>query len=159
MKNCGGFGEAEVMEAAAGGRKRKFVLADSNLLTISAEFKNRRLAVWRPDAPSSPRENELTVEFSAASAGDSVNFSDRRQKSASSEVEGDFNPHHCTKENQMPGRAEIEEFFAAAEKNLQKQFTDKYNYDVVKDEPMEGRYEWIHLKSPKITMKLRSSRH
>ncbi|XVF17708.1 hypothetical protein REPUB_Repub10bG0147100 [Reevesia pubescens] len=46
----------------------------------------------------------------------------------------------------MPTEAELEEFFASAEKKLQKQFTQKYNYDIVKDEPLEGRYEWVQLK-------------
>lgn len=46
----------------------------------------------------------------------------------------------------MPSAAEIEEFFAAAEKREQKRFAEKYNYDVVKDVPLEGRYEWIPLK-------------
>ncbi|GMJ07989.1 inhibitor/interactor with cyclin-dependent kinase, KIP-RELATED PROTEIN 3 [Hibiscus trionum] len=46
----------------------------------------------------------------------------------------------------MPTEAELEEFFAPVEKNLQKQFAEKYNYDVVKDKPLEGRYEWLRLK-------------
>ncbi|MFS7978743.1 putative cyclin-dependent kinase inhibitor [Helianthus anomalus] len=41
--------------------------------------------------------------------------------------------------------AEIEEFFASAEKERQKRFKDKYNYDIVKDTPLEGRFEWIQL--------------
>ncbi|KAB2626428.1 cyclin-dependent kinase inhibitor 7-like [Pyrus ussuriensis x Pyrus communis] len=41
---------------------------------------------------------------------------------------------------------ELEEFFAATEKESQQKFIEKYNYDVVKDEPLEGRYEWIRLK-------------
>ncbi|CDO97161.1 unnamed protein product [Coffea canephora] len=46
----------------------------------------------------------------------------------------------------MPSAAEIEEFFAVAEKRQQKQFAEKYNYDIVKDVPLEGRYEWVRLK-------------
>lgn len=46
----------------------------------------------------------------------------------------------------MPTEAELEEFFAAAEKDIQKQFVNKYNYDIVKDIPLEGSYEWIPLK-------------
>ncbi|XP_076883183.1 cyclin-dependent kinase inhibitor 3-like [Bidens hawaiensis] len=42
--------------------------------------------------------------------------------------------------------AEIEEFFAAAEKEIQSRFKNKYNYDTVKDVPLKGRYEWIQLK-------------
>ncbi|TKY70563.1 Cyclin-dependent kinase inhibitor 3 [Spatholobus suberectus] len=46
----------------------------------------------------------------------------------------------------MPTELELEEFFATAEKDIQKQFQDKYNYDVVKDVPLEGRYDWVQLK-------------
>ncbi|GJW84731.1 cyclin-dependent kinase inhibitor 7-like protein [Tanacetum coccineum] len=49
----------------------------------------------------------------------------------------------CTK---MPSEAELEEFFTAANKDLKKRFTDKYNYDIVNDIPLKGRFEWIQLK-------------
>ncbi|KAG8364269.1 hypothetical protein BUALT_Bualt19G0110700 [Buddleja alternifolia] len=45
----------------------------------------------------------------------------------------------------MPTAAELEEFFAAAEKQEQKRFTEKYNYDIVKDVPLEGKYQWVRL--------------
>ncbi|KAF9684294.1 hypothetical protein SADUNF_Sadunf04G0103000 [Salix dunnii] len=46
----------------------------------------------------------------------------------------------------MPSLAEIDSFFAGAEKEEQKRFAEKYNYDVVMDLPMDGRYKWICLK-------------
>ncbi|XP_074379898.1 uncharacterized protein LOC141721051 isoform X2 [Apium graveolens] len=46
----------------------------------------------------------------------------------------------------MPSTEEIEEFFSAAEKHEQKRFAEKYNYDIVKDVPLEGRYQWVCLK-------------
>ncbi|KAL2906218.1 Cyclin-dependent kinase inhibitor 3 [Bienertia sinuspersici] len=46
----------------------------------------------------------------------------------------------------MPSDSEIEEFFTSAEKDLHKRFIDKYNFDIVKDVPLEGRYEWVQLK-------------
>ncbi|XP_057973161.1 cyclin-dependent kinase inhibitor 1-like isoform X2 [Malania oleifera] len=60
--------------------------------------------------------------------------------------EGKFRPRSTAKK--MPSESEIEEFFATAEKDLQKQFTEKYNYDIVKDVPLEGRYEWVQLVNP-----------
>ncbi|CAH9125806.1 unnamed protein product [Cuscuta epithymum] len=47
-----------------------------------------------------------------------------------------------------PSAAEIEEFFSAAEKYQQNLFMEKYNYDVEKDVPLEGRYKWVPLKPP-----------
>ncbi|XP_015574362.1 cyclin-dependent kinase inhibitor 7 isoform X2 [Ricinus communis] len=46
----------------------------------------------------------------------------------------------------VPSQVEIDEFFAEAEKKEQKRFADKYNYDIVKDLPLEGRYQWVRLK-------------
>ncbi|KAL6993739.1 hypothetical protein U1Q18_011857 [Sarracenia purpurea var. burkii] len=46
----------------------------------------------------------------------------------------------------MPSETELDEFFDAAEKDLVKRFTEKYNFDIVKDVPLEGRYEWVPLK-------------
>ncbi|WOG93098.1 hypothetical protein DCAR_0312379 [Daucus carota subsp. sativus] len=51
-----------------------------------------------------------------------------------------------TTEKFMPSEAQLEEFFAVAERGLRNQFADKYNYDISKDEPMVGRYEWLLLK-------------
>lgn len=45
----------------------------------------------------------------------------------------------------MPSAAELEAFFAAAEKYEQKRFAEKYNYDIVKDVPLEGKYQWVRL--------------
>ncbi|XP_028777093.1 cyclin-dependent kinase inhibitor 7-like [Neltuma alba] len=45
----------------------------------------------------------------------------------------------------MAPEEEIEEFFAMAEKYEQKRFAEKYNYDIVKDMPLQGKYEWVRL--------------
>ncbi|KAH6772658.1 hypothetical protein C2S52_004533 [Perilla frutescens var. hirtella] len=45
----------------------------------------------------------------------------------------------------MPSAAELEAFFSAAEKYEQKRFTEKYNYDIVKDLPLKGKYQWVRL--------------
>lgn len=55
------------------------------------------------------------------------------------------NAHRRSLAGAMPSEIELEEFFVAAEKKLQKKFTEKYNYDIAKDVPLEGRYEWIQL--------------
>ncbi|GKB70327.1 cyclin-dependent kinase inhibitor 7-like protein, partial [Tanacetum coccineum] len=45
-----------------------------------------------------------------------------------------------------PSSEEIDEFFKEAEKYQHKRFVEKYNFDIVKDVPVEGRYEWVKLK-------------
>ncbi|XP_075476652.1 cyclin-dependent kinase inhibitor 4-like isoform X3 [Primulina tabacum] len=55
-------------------------------------------------------------------------------------------PHAaCPQRISASSRTEIEEFFAAAEKYEQKRFAEKYNYDIAKDVPLEGKYEWVPL--------------
>lgn len=49
----------------------------------------------------------------------------------------------------MPPEAELEEFFAAAQEDLNKRFKDKYNYDILNDIPLTGRFEWIQVKPGK----------
>ncbi|KAL8541370.1 hypothetical protein ACS0TY_002574 [Phlomoides rotata] len=45
----------------------------------------------------------------------------------------------------MPSAEELEDFFATAEKYEQKRFAEKYNYDILKDVPLEGKYQWVRL--------------
>lgn len=47
----------------------------------------------------------------------------------------------------MPTTAEVEEFFAREEQLWKHLFIEKYNFDVVNDLPLPGRYEWVK-KSP-----------
>ncbi|RCV11994.1 hypothetical protein SEVIR_2G241551v4 [Setaria viridis] len=44
-----------------------------------------------------------------------------------------------------PPQEEVEAFLAAAESSMARRFAAKYNYDVVKDAPMDGRYEWVRV--------------
>ncbi|KAL6513781.1 hypothetical protein OROMI_034530 [Orobanche minor] len=44
-----------------------------------------------------------------------------------------------------PSASELEDFFAAAEKYDHKRFVEKYNYDIVKDVALEGKYQWVRV--------------
>ncbi|XP_061341266.1 cyclin-dependent kinase inhibitor 7-like [Gastrolobium bilobum] len=92
------------------------------------------------------------VETSTCNCGEEF---ERREMSHSSELPENLQElesmetnyrHPLSTAQNMPTELELEEFFATAEKDIQKQFQDKYNYDIVKDVPLEGRYEWIQLK-------------
>ncbi|XP_027361415.1 cyclin-dependent kinase inhibitor 7-like [Abrus precatorius] len=92
------------------------------------------------------------VEMSTCNGGEEI---ERKEMSHSSELrensqeldsmETDSRLPITTAQN-MPSELELEEFFATAEKDIHKRFQDKYNYDIVKDVPLEGRYEWVQLK-------------
>ncbi|CAJ1796473.1 unnamed protein product [Sphenostylis stenocarpa] len=42
-----------------------------------------------------------------------------------------------------PSDSELDEFFAHIEKQQQKMFMEKYNFDFVNEVPLPGRYEWV----------------
>jgi hypothetical protein len=44
-----------------------------------------------------------------------------------------------------PTPLELDEFFSNAEQEQQRLFIDKYNFDIVNDLPLPGRYEWAKL--------------
>ncbi|KAL1198898.1 Cyclin-dependent kinase inhibitor 3 [Cardamine amara subsp. amara] len=45
----------------------------------------------------------------------------------------------------VPTASELEEFFSYAEKQQQRLFMEKYNFDIVNDVPLTGRYEWVQV--------------
>ncbi|KAJ7950420.1 Cyclin-dependent kinase inhibitor [Quillaja saponaria] len=45
----------------------------------------------------------------------------------------------------IPTAQELEEFFAYEEQQQQRVFLEKYNFDVVNDVPLPGRYEWLQV--------------
>ncbi|KAL2962868.1 hypothetical protein AAZX31_17G168200 [Glycine max] len=87
------------------------------------------------------------VETWTCNCGEQQQQKIRREMSLTREVDSTEEHITKTKSRCVPTESELEDFFAAAEKDIQKRFTDKYNYDFVKDMPLEGRYEWVKLKS------------
>ncbi|KAK8521743.1 hypothetical protein V6N12_066329 [Hibiscus sabdariffa] len=53
--------------------------------------------------------------------------------------------HRKGPERFIPTAQEMEEFFACAEQQQQWQFIEKYNFDIVNDLPLPGRYEWVKI--------------
>ncbi|KAI3449888.1 hypothetical protein Pfo_006553 [Paulownia fortunei] len=45
----------------------------------------------------------------------------------------------------LPTEREMEEFFSHAEQPQQRRFIEKYNFDIVHDLPLPGRYEWVRV--------------
>ncbi|KAF3500140.1 hypothetical protein F2Q69_00039689 [Brassica cretica] len=50
-----------------------------------------------------------------------------------------------TRNSTVPTIGELEEFFAYAEQQQQRLFVEKYNFDIVNDVPLTGRYEWVQV--------------
>ncbi|GMI74550.1 hypothetical protein HRI_001124300 [Hibiscus trionum] len=55
-------------------------------------------------------------------------------------------PSPAKRKPKTPSQDEIDEFFSVNEKYEQKRFIETYNYDIVKDTPVDGRYQWVRLK-------------
>ncbi|CAN7011400.1 hypothetical protein IGI04_012068 [Brassica rapa subsp. trilocularis] len=51
--------------------------------------------------------------------------------------------------SKSPTPGEIDEFLSELENKDQKRFMDKYNFDVVNDKPLQGRYKWDRVKPVK----------
>lgn len=105
-------------------------------------------------------KDEVTVDqFLVTSNGDTLDRRERSETSCEIQVESTARPNESTDprrrftDGKMPSDDDLEGFFSSAEKNLQKQFIDKYNYDVVKDEPSEGRFEWVQINQRTSAMK------
>lgn len=45
----------------------------------------------------------------------------------------------------IPTTCEMDEFFAGVEQQQQRLFIEKYNFDIVNDLPLSGRYEWVRV--------------
>ncbi|KAF3666275.1 Cyclin-dependent kinase inhibitor 6 [Capsicum chinense] len=87
-------------------------------------------------------QQNLTSEHT----GDSEEMESSSTTTKKSSSSGSDDPRKLPSAAKFPPEAEIEEFFAEAEKREQKRFAEKYNYDIVKDAPLEGRYQWVILK-------------
>ncbi|KAI3823106.1 hypothetical protein L1987_04534 [Smallanthus sonchifolius] len=49
----------------------------------------------------------------------------------------------------IPSTSEMDEFFTGPEKQQQRLFIEKYNFDPVNEKPLPGRYEWVKLNATK----------
>ncbi|XVE82775.1 hypothetical protein DITRI_Ditri16bG0032800 [Diplodiscus trichospermus] len=102
-----------------------------------------------PDLEDESIEVETSTHFSSRERREPTPSSELRAEPEdldSTSRPSEANSRRRSTVEKMPTEAELEEFFAVAEKKLQKRFAEKYNYDIVKDEPLEGRYEWVRLK-------------
>ncbi|KAL0911898.1 hypothetical protein M5K25_017832 [Dendrobium thyrsiflorum] len=67
-------------------------------------------------------------------------YSGELQESSAERISRQSTPQFRT-----PPADEIEEFFTAAEKSEKHRFKSRYNFDVDKEVPLEGRYEWVRI--------------
>ncbi|KAJ3695880.1 hypothetical protein LUZ60_001257 [Juncus effusus] len=151
-------------QASSGGRKSG---GSTNAASFSGRISrcssNGSKPVEKPEEESSEQlhlrsgDTEVTNDVES-SACNSECRTERRETTASSEARGETSDleseagqkektNHRSNQarNKMPLQAELDDFFFAAEKAQQDRFASKYNFDVEKEKPLEGRYDWVRL--------------
>lgn len=51
-------------------------------------------------------------------------------------------------EENIPSTLDVEAFFGHITEEHRREFIEKYNFDVVNDVPLPGRYEWVKINNP-----------
>ncbi|KAE9597256.1 hypothetical protein Lal_00007545 [Lupinus albus] len=121
---------------------------------VSDEYRSDRYPLSSCSSAVKSGEGEFVKELNTApldlevqSKGlETVDSTQLNFKSSSllSEFYGD-SEETTNRSVKIPPKEEIEEFLSVAEKYEQKRFTEKYNFDIATDMPLEGRYQWMRL--------------
>ncbi|XP_068303729.1 cyclin-dependent kinase inhibitor 6-like [Pyrus communis] len=143
-------------------RPRRPVVVVSSAPKIKTEAESVRTSnddVWTSDHAessccSSNGSSELEDESDQVESWtyNSSRYERRKMTAPTSEVGAEAESTARLKEESqrrspaVVNASELEEFFAVVEKESQQKFNEKYNFDVSKDKPLEGRYEWVRLK-------------
>ncbi|KAJ6671251.1 CYCLIN-DEPENDENT KINASE INHIBITOR [Salix viminalis] len=160
---CTAMSPGNLISSAASSNSDRFITGNSSCgdSPVSCCSSNESIKVVKDSLRFIDLEVNLQfkTENAKSSETESSTCIDRkfsRETTPSSEFHGIYPPASMEKKEnshrrkspavKMPSQAEIDAFFAGAEKEEQKRFAEKYNYDVVKDLPVEGRYQWICLK-------------
>lgn len=95
---------------------------------------------------SSFGENISEVEDRDRSTGDSSPCSLTRDSATMGNLASTTKQIICEHvQGDIPTAYEMEEFFAFAEKQQHRIFMEKYNFDIVNDVPLPGRFEWVQV--------------
>ncbi|KAL1811973.1 hypothetical protein ACET3Z_022038 [Daucus carota] len=163
---------AEVKSATNSTTKRRKLDAGELVKSSSSSFDNLSKCsclINSPENSKSPVRNSASSDQSPADMPCSHELCDNSSRSAHLQVENskannstfmnrrelrldamETTTKKTTKSKassaQQPSMAEIEEFFSVAEKYEAKRFAEKYNFDIVKDVPLEGKYQWVRIK-------------
>ncbi|KAF8377528.1 hypothetical protein HHK36_030910 [Tetracentron sinense] len=103
----------------------------------SADLEGDDFEIENPTSSDCRERREMTPSSDVRAESDQLESMERHSEA---------NSVRTSTAKEMPSAAEIAEFFEAAEKDEQKRFAEKYNYDFEKNVPLAGRYEWVRLK-------------
>ncbi|KAJ9548011.1 hypothetical protein OSB04_020554 [Centaurea solstitialis] len=93
-------------------------------------------------------ENNVDFDGRKRSTRESTPCSFIRDLNASSTPGSSTRPKtsNWVTQRSMPAAQEIEGFFARHAQEQQRRFSEKYNFDIVNEKPLEGRYEWVRVQ-------------
>ncbi|XP_071711543.1 cyclin-dependent kinase inhibitor 7-like [Rutidosis leptorrhynchoides] len=138
LKNLSNHCDDDVTSFISGDRVPTCCCSSNGSFTEKVKFSDLKN---ENEIETSVRQNSETTESTQ-----STDLKDESSELKSEKAPVVIDARRTIPPEKMPPAAELEEFFAAAEKDLHKSFKDKYNYDVVNDVPLKGRYEWVELK-------------
>ncbi|KAF3435992.1 hypothetical protein FNV43_RR23084 [Rhamnella rubrinervis] len=111
-----------------------YEMENSKDLGVEASFGDNNSEIEGRDRESTPC-NLIRDSDSIATPGSTTR---RTLNAANRRVQNDI-------QRNIPMAHEMDEFFAFAEEQQQRIFIDKYNFDIVNDSPLPGRYEWVQV--------------
>ncbi|KAF9675922.1 hypothetical protein SADUNF_Sadunf09G0084200 [Salix dunnii] len=156
---CTAMSPGNLISSATSSNSDRFITGNSSCedSPVSCCSSNESIKVVK----DSLRFIDLEAKSSETESSTCIDRKFSRETTPSSEFHGIYPPASMEKKEsshrrkspagKMPSQAEIDAFFAGAEKEEQERFAEKYNYDVAKDMPVEGRYQWICLKPQRKT--------
>ncbi|XP_057797857.1 cyclin-dependent kinase inhibitor 3-like [Salvia miltiorrhiza] len=106
-------------------------------LEIEASFGENNL-----DTEPRERGTRESTPCSMIRAADSITAPGSSTKRISPDVS---NRRAQNAHRNIPTAREMEEFFSHAEQPQERLFMEKYNFDIVNDVPLPGRYEWVRV--------------
>ncbi|XP_020533329.1 cyclin-dependent kinase inhibitor 7 isoform X2 [Jatropha curcas] len=136
--NSGGFLADDLYSVDSEASHSSFCIESSVIVKDSSSFVDLKVKSFETESSSFDHSKFRETTPSSEFQGDTDEMDAPAAKGKSG--------RKCFQSEKMPTQAEIDEFFAEAEKKEQKRFAEKYNYDVAKDVPLEGRYQWVRLK-------------
>ncbi|CAA7045805.1 unnamed protein product [Microthlaspi erraticum] len=120
---------------------------------VQSEMRSPRAKFGPPAEKSEPEMTALVTEKEQnLGDNDEISGSDCNYGEKGFDFEsGDRETAHCSLRRDseaiqsIPSSREIEDFFAFAEQQQQRLFIEKYNFDIVSENPLPGRYEWVKV--------------
>ncbi|KAJ1694326.1 hypothetical protein LUZ63_011024 [Rhynchospora breviuscula] len=131
---------------SVGSRNRREERRQLSGMEGAAEENNEKLQGPFGDNETASREARESTPCSLIRDSKSLTPSSSNNCSAKSTTHQTGGP---ASQRVIPSEREINDIFGKPEELQQKNFTEKYNFDPVTEQPLPGRFEWEKLDPPK----------